>query len=73
MSSRLVWESRHGYRVFLVTSGTTAMPHHFSVGSLAGGSISPDEVLNMTAALTTAAFPLQKRLLKRKQLEHGAL
>lgn len=47
------------------------MPHHFSISSLAGGS--PDEVLSMTAALATAAFPLQKRLLKRKQLEHSAL
>jgi hypothetical protein len=73
MTSKLVWESRHGYRVFLVTTGNTAMPHHFSVGSLAGGSISPDEVLSMTAALTTAAFPLQKSLLKKRQLEHGAL
>lgn len=49
------------------------MPHHFSIGSLAGGSISADEVLSMRAALTTAAFPLQKSLLKRKQLEQGAL
>lgn len=73
MTSKLVWESSHGYRVFLVTTGNTAMPHHFSIGSLVGGSISPDEVLSMTAALTTAAFPLQKCLLKRTQPEHGAL
>lgn len=68
MGWKLIWESTEGYQVFLVTTNYRVTQPYFSFSSRGGGSITPDEVLSMTAALDTAAFPLQKSLQKRLPL-----
>ena len=71
MTSKLIWESTNGFKVFLMTTERPEKSYHFSFSSAAGVLIPPDEVLGMTAAVATAAFTKQKVILKR-QLEHAA-
>ena len=65
MTSKLIWESTNGFKVFLMTTEKPEKSYYFSFSSAAAVLIPPDEVLGMTAAVNAAAFRRQKVLLNR--------